>query len=135
MSRMGRIFLLDDDELIISMLAKVLRRVGYEVYTETRTENILEKIEQCYPDVVLLDAGPRRGDRFTLPDDGISFEALEKDLIAQALERTNWNKARAGRQAPRHDLRHPQVQGEKIRSLNILRHSAVPCSTFEIQLC
>jgi DNA-binding NtrC family response regulator len=51
----GRIFLLDDDELISSMLARSLRNEGYEVHSETTTEDILHKIAIWCPDVVLLD--------------------------------------------------------------------------------
>jgi DNA-binding NtrC family response regulator len=51
----GRIFLLDDDELISSMLARSLGNEGYEVQSETTTEGILHKIAIWCPDVVLLD--------------------------------------------------------------------------------
>jgi len=51
----GRIFLLDDDELIASMLARSLRSEGYETHIETNTEDILDKIATWCPDVVLLD--------------------------------------------------------------------------------
>ena len=36
-------------------------------------------------------------DRFILPESGISLENVEKDLILQALERSNHNKAEAAR--------------------------------------
>jgi two-component system, NtrC family, response regulator AtoC len=32
-----------------------------------------------------------------LPQDGISLEALERDLVVQALERTRFNQTRAAR--------------------------------------
>jgi len=35
--------------------------------------------------------------KFTLPQDGISLDALEKDLVVQALERTRFNQTRAAR--------------------------------------
>jgi DNA-binding NtrC family response regulator len=51
----GRIFLLDDDELIASMLARALKKEGYAVQKETRSEDILNKIASWCPDLVLLD--------------------------------------------------------------------------------
>jgi DNA-binding NtrC family response regulator len=39
----------------------------------------------------------RESSRFILPEEGISLEELEKDLIEQALERTNNNQTKAAR--------------------------------------
>jgi DNA-binding NtrC family response regulator len=44
--------------------------------------------------------GPERADgsrKFVLPADGISLDALERDLVVQALERTRFNQTRAAR--------------------------------------
>ncbi len=51
----GRLFLLDDDELISSMLTRALKREGYEVQSETTPEDIINKISSWCPDLVLLD--------------------------------------------------------------------------------
>ena len=51
----GRIFLLDDDEFIGSMLAKVLRKEGYETQVHTDARGIIPKISAFQPDLVLLD--------------------------------------------------------------------------------
>jgi DNA-binding NtrC family response regulator len=51
----GRLFLLDDDELIASMLARSLKKAGYEVQSETSTDDIINKIAAWYPDLILLD--------------------------------------------------------------------------------
>lgn len=51
----AKVFILDDDELIVSMLAKVLKKEGYDVSSEHKTDNIIEKIRSYIPDVVLLD--------------------------------------------------------------------------------
>jgi DNA-binding NtrC family response regulator len=51
----GRLFLLDDDELISSMLARSLKKEGYAVQNETSTERVIEKISAWCPDLVLLD--------------------------------------------------------------------------------
>jgi DNA-binding NtrC family response regulator len=55
MSAKGRVFLLDDDELIVSMLARALTGEGYQVQSETDPDRILDKINGFSPDVVLLD--------------------------------------------------------------------------------
>ena len=55
MSSRGRVFLLDDDELIVSMLARALTREGYEVQAETVPDGVVKKIRLFTPDVVLLD--------------------------------------------------------------------------------
>ena len=51
----GRLFLLDDDELISSMLARSLKKAGYDVHVETSTEDVIDKIAAWYPDLILLD--------------------------------------------------------------------------------
>ncbi|MGA6993034.1 MAG: sigma-54 dependent transcriptional regulator [Candidatus Deferrimicrobiaceae bacterium] len=55
MSEKGRVFLLDDDQLIVSMLARALKKEGYEVHAETDSHEIVEKIRSTAPDVALLD--------------------------------------------------------------------------------
>ena len=55
MKARGKIFLLDDDELIVSMLERALRGDGYDVFAESNPEGVLDKIRSFSPDVVLLD--------------------------------------------------------------------------------
>jgi len=55
MKTMGRIFLVDDDELIVTMLARVLRSAGYEVRTSMNVDRIVQKIRSWSPAVVILD--------------------------------------------------------------------------------
>ncbi len=50
-----KIYLVDDDELIISMLSRVLKSSGYEVRTATNADGIVSKIKSWNPAVVLLD--------------------------------------------------------------------------------
>ena len=40
-------------------------------------------------------SGVRLGDRVELPPNGIDLEQLERSLVVQALERTQWNQTRA----------------------------------------
>lgn len=51
----GRIFFLDDDELIVSMLARGLAKDGYSTQVHITSENIIDKIASWHPDVILLD--------------------------------------------------------------------------------
>jgi len=51
----GRIFLLDDDELIVTMLSRALRNEGFETQVQTSSADIIQKMEAWHPDVMLLD--------------------------------------------------------------------------------
>lgn len=55
MTKKGRIFLLDDDELIISMLARALHKDGYETHILNSSEHAVETICAWQPDALLLD--------------------------------------------------------------------------------
>jgi DNA-binding NtrC family response regulator len=50
-----RIYLVDDDELILSMLSRTLEKEGYDVGTDSGRGDLIEKIMAWHPDVVLLD--------------------------------------------------------------------------------
>ena len=51
----GKIFLIDDDELIVSVLSRALKKEGYEMHGETDPEDVINKIRSWDPDIVLLD--------------------------------------------------------------------------------
>jgi DNA-binding NtrC family response regulator len=55
MKSKGKVFLLDDEELIVTVLSKALRREGYDVFAETETTGIIDKIKSCNPDLLLMD--------------------------------------------------------------------------------
>lgn len=55
MSQKGRIFLLDDDDLIISMLSRSLQKEGYETHMLNSSERAVEKICAWQPHALLLD--------------------------------------------------------------------------------
>ena len=55
MKKKGKVFLLDDDGLIVSVLSRALKKEGYEVYEETETDEIINKIKSWDPDLLLLD--------------------------------------------------------------------------------
>jgi CheY-like chemotaxis protein len=52
---MPRIMVVDDDERVVSLVGKTLRRRGYEVIEAFSGYECLEKIEDKKPDLVLLD--------------------------------------------------------------------------------
>ncbi|MEN8258340.1 MAG: sigma-54 dependent transcriptional regulator [Thermodesulfobacteriota bacterium] len=51
----GRIFLVDDDGLIVTMLARSLKKKGYETQVQTTAKDIFNKIVAWHPDLILLD--------------------------------------------------------------------------------
>jgi DNA-binding NtrC family response regulator len=51
----GRIFLLDDDELIVTMLSRALKKEGFETQVQTSSDDIIKKMEAWHPDLMLLD--------------------------------------------------------------------------------
>ena len=55
MKNKAKVFLLDDEELIVTVLSKALRREGYDVFAETETTGIMDKIKSCNPDLLLMD--------------------------------------------------------------------------------
>jgi DNA-binding NtrC family response regulator len=56
MREKGKVFLIDDDGIIVSMLSRALKSEGYEVYGEsTQFDSIVEAVRSWFPDVVLLD--------------------------------------------------------------------------------
>ncbi len=80
MSSRSKIFILDDDELIISMLSRVLEKEGYDVQAESRTDNIINKIKTSSPDIILLDIRlPKRNGIDILQD--IKSENITTEVI------------------------------------------------------
>jgi DNA-binding NtrC family response regulator len=55
MKRKGKVFLLDDEELIVAVLTKALKQEGYEIYAATETTDIIDKIKSFNPDLLLMD--------------------------------------------------------------------------------
>jgi two-component system, NtrC family, response regulator AtoC len=51
----GRIFVVEDDELIGTMLVRALENVGHKVHYENSSEDILDKIASWSPDITMLD--------------------------------------------------------------------------------
>jgi DNA-binding NtrC family response regulator len=60
MKSKGKVFLLDDEELIVTVLSKSLKKEGYEIYAATETNGIIDKIKSFHPDLLLMD--------ITMPD-------------------------------------------------------------------
>lgn len=55
MKSRGRIFLLDDDKLIVSMLSRSLKKEGFETQVHSNAVGIVPVIAEWLPDLVLLD--------------------------------------------------------------------------------
>ncbi len=80
MKSKGKVFILDDDGLILSMLSKVLKNEGYNVHTESDTDDIVNKVRDWQPDVMLLDIRlPKRNGIDILRD--IKAEGLSVGVV------------------------------------------------------
>jgi len=80
MKNKHRIFLLDDDELIVTVLSRALKKDGYETHFETHSDDIIKKIKAWDPDVVLLDISlPGRNGMEILAD--IINEGIDAEII------------------------------------------------------
>jgi DNA-binding response OmpR family regulator len=68
-----KIVIFDDDEDILSICSYILEEQGWEVYTFTDCNNIVEKVSGISPDVILMDNW--------IPDAGgiIATQTLKKD--------------------------------------------------------
>ncbi len=55
MKSKGKLFILDDDELILTVLSKALKEEGYEIYLESDPNDVIDRISSWDPDVVMLD--------------------------------------------------------------------------------
>jgi DNA-binding NtrC family response regulator len=77
---LGRVFLVDDDELILAMLSRTLEKEGYEIRMETGEAEFIDRIASWHPDVVLLDInlpGQNGMDILkTLKDDAANIEVI-----------------------------------------------------------
>lgn len=52
---MKRILIFDDDTDILDILTYLLQEKGWDVYTRTTCKNIKEILDECQPDVILMD--------------------------------------------------------------------------------
>ncbi len=53
--RKKKLFIIEDDELIVLTLTRALEREGYEIMSDVTAVDIMNKVRACFPDVVLLD--------------------------------------------------------------------------------
>ncbi len=59
---MAKILIIEDEEIMYSLLSKKLRQEGYEVEVAKNGEEGLEKMEEIKPDLILLDIiMPKKG--------------------------------------------------------------------------
>ena len=72
-----KIIIFDDDEDILSICNYILEEQGWEVHTYTNCNNIVDRVSQLKPDVILMDNW--------IPDEGgiIATQTLKKDASLQ----------------------------------------------------
>lgn len=68
-----RILIFDDDTDILSICSYILEELGWNVFTSGNCNNILEKVSEVMPDVILMDNW--------IPDSGgiVATQTLKKD--------------------------------------------------------
>lgn len=52
---MKKVLLIEDEELIVNLLEKKIKKEGYEVFVARNGKEGLEKMQEVKPDLVLLD--------------------------------------------------------------------------------
>ena len=80
MNKSGKkIVISDDDEDILSICVYILEEQGWEVHTYNNCNNIVERISEIMPDVILMDNW--------IPDEGgiIATKTLKKEASLQAI--------------------------------------------------
>ncbi|MFU8858157.1 MAG: sigma-54-dependent transcriptional regulator [Deferrisomatales bacterium] len=93
MSSPGRVFIAEDDPLILLNLTRVLKRQGYEVQSTPTARGLVDKVFAWLPEVVLLDIGLQDGSGLDvlreLRDRGVDTEVvmLTGDATAQTATR------------------------------------------------
>src|SRR5208283_3361737 len=55
MKKKGKLFIIDDDELIVMMLSRALKADGYEVWADTGSRDVVDIITSRAPDIIILD--------------------------------------------------------------------------------
>lgn len=55
MNSQRKVFILDDDELIVETLSRLMKNEGFDVLSDTQTNAVIEKITSYCPDIVFLD--------------------------------------------------------------------------------
>ncbi len=80
----GKVFLLDDDELIVAMLSRALKKAGYKVQAQTDTDGVVHKIKTFAPDVVMLDIRMPQRNGMDILEDLISNEVNTQIVMLTA---------------------------------------------------
>lgn len=79
MAEKKRIFIADDDEVVLTSLKKLLLMSGFEVYATTNSKDVSSMVKSFKPDLILLD--------LLLPDlGGLEIcDILNKDTETQGI--------------------------------------------------
>lgn len=64
-----KIFVLDDEEVVVALFRNLLKKAGYEVFTHTKSESALVEIMKFKPDLMILDLTMPVKDGYELIDD------------------------------------------------------------------
>jgi len=64
-----KIFVLDDEDVVVALFRSMLTKAGYQVVTHTKSETALEKIRNTQPDLMVLDLSMPVKDGYELIDE------------------------------------------------------------------
>ena len=72
-----KIFVLDDEEVVVFLFQNLLKKAGYEVHTYTKSESALNQIMKFKPDLMILDLTMPVKDGYELIDDIRTVSSLD----------------------------------------------------------
>jgi DNA-binding response OmpR family regulator len=90
-----RILAVEDDADILFIVEYILTNAGYEVYTSEDGENLIEIIDTCHPDLILLDIRlPKQDGRLLCKEIKAHIKAMPVVLMSAHAEfREIWKEA------------------------------------------
>ncbi|MBI5441503.1 MAG: sigma-54-dependent Fis family transcriptional regulator [Deltaproteobacteria bacterium] len=94
MSATAKVFVIDDDELIVSMLCRALKREGYETRGAEEVTGAIGKINAWSPDIVMLDVNLRDGNGLDLLNE-MKERGLDLDTVMLTADDTASTAIRA----------------------------------------
>jgi len=94
MTAKAKVFIADDDELIVATLSRALKKAGYDVRGAGSARGLADKISAWSPDVVLLDIGLPGGDGLDVLKE-IAARGIETEVVMLTADNSAGTATRA----------------------------------------
>jgi CheY-like chemotaxis protein len=94
---MSKILIIEDEEILLNLLAKTMKKEGYEIETAVEGEDGLQKIKSIKPDLVLLDIIMPKMDGFEVLEkkkEDLEIKDIPVIIISNSGQPVELNKAR-----------------------------------------